>query len=150
MNTSNISNYGSPATPSQVADRGRQVPEQRTGSTSAADTVNALQKSNVELDAKPRLTEGAALSQEQIKELAERIESSIQIENRALSFRVNDDINRTVVSVIDRDTDEILRQIPSEEFVEIAAAIRRLGEEAKQSQANAGADVTGLLLNEKA
>ena len=64
------------------------------------------------------------LTRDQAEELAKRIESQINIERRSLSFQLNDNIGKTVVSVIDVNTDEVIRQIPSEEVVAISRQIR--------------------------
>ncbi|MFM7785883.1 MAG: flagellar protein FlaG, partial [Gammaproteobacteria bacterium] len=63
------------------------------------------------------------------EQLARRISEQISIEKRSLAFEVNDSLGTTVVSVIDRETDEVIRQIPSEEFVRIAETIRQLNEQ---------------------
>ncbi|MGL5758592.1 flagellar protein FlaG [Plesiomonas sp.] len=40
--------------------------------------------------------------------------------NRTLSFYLDEDLNRQVVSVIDRESGEVIRQLPSEEMLAIA------------------------------
>lgn len=82
------------------------------------------------------------------EELARRISEQISIEKRSLAFEVNDSLGTTVVSVIDRETDEVIRQIPSEEFIRIAETIRQLNEEVRGG--NAGGSASGLLLDAQA
>jgi flagellar protein FlaG len=65
----------------------------------------------------------------------------MQPESRSLSFRINEDINGVVVSVIDTETEELIRQIPAEAMVRIAETLQRID----ASTANAG-----LLLSDKA
>jgi flagellar protein FlaG len=43
-----------------------------------------------------------------------------------LEFAVDPDSDRTIIRVIDQQTKEVLRQIPSEEVLEIARALDRL------------------------
>jgi flagellar protein FlaG len=65
----------------------------------------------------------------------------MQPESRSLSFRINEDIDGVVVSVIDTETEELIRQIPAEAMVRIAETLQRID----ASTANAG-----LLLSDKA
>jgi flagellar protein FlaG len=69
-----------------------------------------------------------------------------QIERHSLSFEVNDDAGLTIVSVVDRETREIIRQIPSEELVRLAEFFAQLEQ---QRNAEAGG-LTGVLLREQA
>lgn len=82
------------------------------------------------------------------EELARRISEQISIEKRSLAFEVNDSLGTTVVSVIDRETDEVIRQIPSEEFIRIAETIRQLNEQVRSG--NQGGSASGLLLDAQA
>lgn len=52
-----------------------------------------------------------------------------------LGFKVNDDSEEIIVTVINRETDEVVRQIPSKELLELKDKMDEL---------------TGILLNEKA
>ena len=54
----------------------------------------------------------------------EDIGSHIDRESRALNFEINDEIDGVVVSVIDAETEELVRQIPAEVVVRVAAALR--------------------------
>jgi flagellar protein FlaG len=80
-------------------------------------------------------------TREQLQDLLERVEDRLQPESRALSFRVNEDIDGVVVSVIDTQTDELIRQIPAETLVRIAKTLEQL---------DASTGNAGFLLNDKA
>ncbi|MDA0189672.1 MAG: flagellar protein FlaG, partial [Proteobacteria bacterium] len=43
-----------------------------------------------------------------------------------IQFSIDEDTGTTVVKIIDRTTDEVIRQIPSEEMLDIAKALDRL------------------------
>ncbi len=43
---------------------------------------------------------------------------------RSVQFSVDRELNMTVVKVVDSRTEEVVRQIPSEEFIEISKALR--------------------------
>lgn len=44
----------------------------------------------------------------------------VQNISRELNFSVDEDLNRSVVTVLDEETGEVIRQIPSEEMLELA------------------------------
>ena len=46
----------------------------------------------------------------------------------ALKFNIDDETGRTVVRMLDRETDEVLRQIPGEDFMAIARIVRENGD----------------------
>ena len=69
-----------------------------------------------------------------IQQVAHRIESYLKSVNRALEFKVDNASGHTVVTVLDAENGEIIRQIPNEEVLRFA----QLAEEQ-----------TVVLLNEK-
>ena len=58
-----------------------------------------------------------------LAEAVERINDFIQIARSDLVFSVDESTGRTVVSVVDAQTQEVIRQIPSEEVLAIAARL---------------------------
>lgn len=78
---------------------------------------------------------------EKLQALLDQVGERIQPDLRALSFRVSEEIDGVVVSVIDSQTDELIRQIPTETMVRLA---ERLG------QIDAESSAPGLLLNDQA
>lgn len=58
---------------------------------------------------------------------AKQIESYLKSIGRALEFRVDSDTGRTVVTVRNSATGEVVRQIPSEEALELARHLERYG-----------------------
>jgi flagellar protein FlaG len=71
-----------------------------------------------------------------IQSAVSRISDYVQSLNRDLKFRVDQDTNQVVVTVMDQQSGEVIRQIPSEEVLAVARSI-------DQTQ-------KGLLLNAKA
>lgn len=66
---------------------------------------------------------GAAPSLEKVTQAVQNINKSLQAMSRDLEFSVDSDSNRTIVKVIDRKTKEVIRQIPSNEALEISKAL---------------------------
>lgn len=50
----------------------------------------------------------------------------LQSINRGLEFSVDKDTDRTVVKVVDTKSGEVVRQIPSEEMLELARHMREM------------------------
>lgn len=62
----------------------------------------------------------AEADSEQLQQAMDKIRDSIPPVARNLRFSVDEDTGRTVVKVVDPSTDEVIRQIPSEEVLAIA------------------------------
>ncbi|MCL7743478.1 flagellar protein FlaG [Guyparkeria hydrothermalis] len=67
--------------------------------------------------------EANGLDREALEAKLAELEELVQSRQRDLSFSVDDDTGRTVVKVINARTDEVVRQIPSEEILSIARRI---------------------------
>ncbi len=112
-------------------------PAEDTGAPQAPpDSISASAKAQA-----PRAKAPAEDTREQLQALLEQVGDRMQPESRSLSFRINEDIDGVVVSVIDTETEELIRQIPAEAMVRIAETLQRID----ASTANAG-----LLLSDKA
>ena len=55
------------------------------------------------------------------------IAADVHNRQRSLQFSVDKSSGRTIITVIDRETAEVIRQIPSEEVLTLAAQMRRGG-----------------------
>ena len=60
---------------------------------------------------------------EEVTEITERLNENFQRIQRGLNFSVDDTLGDIVIKVIDQDTKEIIRQIPSEEMLSISKNI---------------------------
>lgn len=59
----------------------------------------------------------------ELEHLAESISRFVQSINRDLTFSVHEASGRTVVTVLNGETKEVIRQIPSEEFLRMSEAL---------------------------
>ena len=72
--------------------------------------------------------------QKNLQEAIARINEQMERNGRNLNFSVDEVIDRTIITVKNRESGEVVRQIPSEVLVRVAHNIE---------------DIKGLLLNEK-
>ncbi len=80
---------------------------------------------------------------EAVKVAVEKLNTQIQSLQRDLSFSIDEDSGRTVVRVIDSETKEVVRQIPSEEVLKLAQQLEVILSEV-------GEQLSGVLLEEQA
>lgn len=105
--------------PPPVADKPAPSPVARKEAVDAlsAAAVEALQES---------AAVKAAISEEQLDEAVSNINNVLSVRSQELEFTVDKESERTIVTVIDKNTKEMIRQMPSREALEIAKALDRL------------------------
>lgn len=77
----------------------------------------------------------------QVQEALDIVNKAALIEQRSLSFSVDELSGRSIVTIKDKSTEQVIRQIPSEELIKVSRDIRRLQEEMGSS--------LGILINNK-
>jgi flagellar protein FlaG len=75
----------------------------------------------------------------QVQKAIEDINKSEHIQTQGIEFSIDPDDERTIVRVVDKNTKTVLRQIPSEEALDIAKALDKILEKTQ-----------GLLISQKA
>lgn len=65
-------------------------------------------------------------SAEEVKQSVEKINKTIHAMNSNLQFSVDEDTKKNVVKVVDMQTKDVIRQIPSPEVLAIAKALDKL------------------------
>jgi len=70
-----------------------------------------------------------------LKDAVGKLNQSMQTQSQSLEFSIDEDSKRTIVKVIDQATREVVRQIPTEEALQIAKSLDNL---------------TGLLISQRA
>ena len=103
-----------PATTSQTAGLSRSGSGASGPSPSPAEAVAAAQARNKTPDA------------DEVRQALDEVRQAIGPVARNLLFSVDEDTGKTVIRVIDANTDEVIRQIPSEEFISISKALDKL------------------------
>ena len=72
-------------------------------------------------------------SASEIDDALDVVNKAVVFEQRSLSFRVDETSGKSIIKVMDKNTDELIRQIPSEELLKVAQDIKRLQNEMGQS-----------------
>jgi len=90
-------------------------------------------------------------SVEEVQQAAKDLSDYISVVSRSLSIAVDSDLGRPIVTVLDADTSEVVRQIPTEEVVRLAKYLRSqvdLSSQASTTRVSEEA-LTGILLNQQ-
>jgi flagellar protein FlaG len=76
--------------------------------------------------ANPVRQPAAAPSRDELAEAVKHINKTMETIATGIEFSVDEDLHATVVKVVDQNTKEVLRQMPSAETLEIAKALDKL------------------------
>lgn len=60
---------------------------------------------------------------QRVNEAIPKVRELMQKNQRALDFKVAEEENRVIITVIDKETDKVIRQIPPEDLIQIAQSI---------------------------
>ena len=131
-----ITNVASPQVASTVP---KQVPvvEPKAVATVTEEAVSRVQPTEVDT------TDSREDTQEDIRQAAEVLREAVSRYSPSLAIDVDEELNKTIVTVLDADTNEVIRQIPSQDLIDVARAIKRYGVDALGSDY-----VNGILLDE--
>ena len=69
----------------------------------------------------------------QLDEAVAKVESFLKVQNRDLAFTIDEKTNRSVVTVKDSQSGDVIRQIPSEEVLKLAERIQELQQDVGNS-----------------
>lgn len=111
-------------TPNATAAKAANVTEQ------APQPVNEIAPS--QLETQPGMPDGSAKAQEtppnqhEIEKTVKAVNDFVGTVNSSLKFSTDEDSSQMVVKVIDNTTQEVIKQIPSKEMLEMAKALNNL------------------------
>lgn len=99
-----------------------------------ADYASVLQKPQdatnikapVSNTAQPLMGEGAELSVSEVLEVVQKANAALSGNQSNLRFLMDSDNGKPIVQIVDRETQEVLKQIPSVEMLKIAKAIEKM------------------------
>ena len=80
----------------------------------------------------------SSVSADDVKAAVEQMKDFAQVMSRQLQFDVDDDSGRTVIRVLDKDSGDIIRQIPPKEVLALAKHMKEMMEEESANVAGKG------------
>lgn len=126
-----------PVSPEPEANNDEQSASGNRGN--ASDTVSV---SSVTVKDNQKLSQASELQADksegerdgvQLEEAVAKVESFLKVQNRDLAFTIDEDTNRSVVTVKDSQSGDVIRQIPSEEVLKLAERIQELQQDVGNS-----------------
>ncbi|WP_428244253.1 flagellar protein FlaG [Gynuella sp.] len=97
------------------------------GSVNGGNSLPAEQGKGVDVDRIVKKETAAGVEEQRmVDDAISKLQDYMQNEQRGLNFKMDEEAGITVISVYDAETEELIRQIPSEEMVSLA---KRLNEQ---------------------
>lgn len=113
MSTLNLNSINGPSVTGQrssyVAEEKRPVVQEKQPQTVAAETQSAAPKKSK-----------AETSLQDLRKMTEDLQRKLSGVNAQIQFSVDEASGQNVVKMLDKDTKEVIRQIPTEEMLQIA------------------------------
>jgi len=109
--------------------------------TVARETVEKPVARSAEVAPVTETEKAAEPDKAQLQQAVDVVNQALALEQRSLNFSIDEGSGRSVIRVYDYKTEELIKQIPSEELLRVAQDIKRLQEEMGQS--------IGLLIDKK-
>lgn len=99
--------------------------------TNTVDTQN--QRSQTQLASIPANTQEATrrgpdskpVGDQQLAQAVGQVEQLVNTFNESIQFKVHKDTNTTIITVVNREDGEVIRQIPSEKFLDMIAMFQK-------------------------
>lgn len=125
------------------ASRSPSSPEKEVQPTSSELKVSEIIEAEKQaaLEEKRVAEEANAEQENALTDAIEVISEFLNLSSRSVNFQQHDESEKTIIKVYDNDTQELIRQFPSDEVLEIAKRINELKEDIGRK--------TGILLDEK-
>jgi len=109
------------------------APVQAGAQTTATSAASSSRNVAAEVLRKPDVGYDAEDVKRNLSEAIDRLNEQMRQNGRDLAFRLDEKVDRTVITVRQAETGEVVRQIPSEDVLNLAYSIE---------------DIKGLLFNE--
>ncbi len=120
-------------------------PSTTTSPVLPTQVIEPTSEQNSRMDAtktekKPSVYQNEKELDRNLQEATETLQTHFDVNNKKLNFSVHDDSGRMVVKVIDPESGETLKELPSEAVLKMVANIEKFQDDMSNS--------TGLLLDE--
>lgn len=85
----------------------------------------SIKESEVETNAK-KIIDANANNKIYLNDAIEKLKDAGDIFNRRLDFKIDEETNRIMVKVIDTETNKVIKEIPPEQLIRLAAKIQEM------------------------
>lgn len=109
------------SSPSLATSTTRSVVTEATSKTGNGVTTETISKEQQTLS-----ITSAKVSDDQLKDIVKAVNDFVKPFNDTLLFSIDKDTGTTVVKVVDTETEEVIKQIPSEEMLALSKALEQL------------------------
>ena len=145
-NINSADNARTVVTDTKVTKTDQPTDAARSGVNSGKDLPAQTQTSANQTAAKAALTSRESTAS--VEKAVEQLNDYVHSTQRDLRFSLDEDLGRTVVRVLDRNTQEMIRQIPNETALRLARNLKAIEAEEMQqlqSTSNNGGSSLGLI-----
>lgn len=132
-----ISNVASQAASTVSQTASAETNAQVVGSSGSGPVVE-------EAPEKPKVETRETPSVQEVRDAADDVARYVESVSRSLQISVDGELEQPIVTVLDTATEQVVRQIPSEEIVAIAKFLRSQGAEMAGKET-----ISGILLNKQ-
>ena len=73
------------------------------------------------------VAESETVEPKEIESAVDNMNELLEARGRQLQFQIDEETNRTVISVLDQESGDVIRQIPSEDVLKLIARMREAG-----------------------
>lgn len=156
-NQAYVANTQTTKTDNNVADDVKKLNTQAVKDNTYSDkdtekqNTNASDLDEVVKETAKKINEEKKLSkymQEHNEKVAQERKNDLNRQNIGLAFSIDKDTENTVVKVTDLNTEKLVRQIPSEDFLKLAERLKDMRDNTAVSKKDA--ETKGILFDEKA
>lgn len=128
-----------------VKDNTKSVKDPETKSTSASDLDEVVKETAKKINEEKKLSK---YMQEHNEKVIQERKNDLNRQNIGLAFSIDKDTENTVVKVTDLNTEKLVRQIPSEDFLKLAERLKDMRDNTSVSKKDT--ETKGILFDEKA
>ena len=116
-----------------------------TKNTNASDLDEVVKETAKKINEEKKLSK---YMQEHNEKVAQERKNDLNRQNIGLAFSIDKDTENTVVKVTDLNTEKLVRQIPSEDFLKLAERLKDMRDNTSVSKKDT--ETKGILFDEKA
>ena len=128
-----------------VKDKTYSDKDTETKKTNASDLDEVVKETAKKINEEKKLSK---YMQEHNEKVAQERKNDLNRQNIGLAFSIDKDTENTVVKVTDLNTEKLVRQIPSEDFLKLAERLKDMRDNTAVSKKDT--ETKGILFDEKA